>query len=171
MKADLQKKLKYINNPDSLSHGKHRGLNITETFLEKSEVGREYLGAHLAKGINYSTRRLIQAITDTFPTGCNKLRWKMTDNDNCTCGSVKETMSHLQTTCPLWKEARIKAHHMIWNSLFEQIEMSCSSTFSVGFVCTQETVISKYSDRPSEWQQDGTWNEWHSALARLNDLS
>ena len=62
MKADIQKKLKYINNPDSLSHGKHRGLNITETFLEKSDVGREYLGAHLAKGINYSTRRLIQAI-------------------------------------------------------------------------------------------------------------
>ena len=74
MKADLEKKLKYLNNPDSLSHGTHKGLNVTETFLERSDVGREYLGKHLAKGLNYSSRRLIQAITDTFPTGCNKLR-------------------------------------------------------------------------------------------------
>ena len=103
----------------------------TEQWLTSEGLHRHLLAEVSSKqGVCPARRRTIQAITNTFPTMENLMRYKIKESNICPLGDCREveTLCHLQCECRETKKTRIAVHHSIWKTVLEQVEMQTEAT-------------------------------------------
>jgi ribonuclease HI len=96
----------------------------THNWLTLKGVYRNMLGQCL-HSMDYSPqlKRLIQAISHSYPTEDKLRQWHIRLTATCPlgCGEAKETLAHAQCFCPCTKAARVAVHHEIWKSIIELV--------------------------------------------------
>jgi hypothetical protein len=90
-------------------------------------TGRQLLSAILWQTGQYTvsekiTKRMLQCLTNTFPTQSKLQQWGKTSEAKCPfCPATVETLFHWQQECPQFHDARSKAHNTIWEAVFDAI--------------------------------------------------
>jgi len=113
----------------------------SQTLLAKSQssrtvlkltaegMGREYLPAILWSETGPYTvedkvvKRMLQCLTNTFPTQARLKQMGKADSDICRfcSANVAETLFHWQSECTQFSDARTRVHHDIWSVVFTAI--------------------------------------------------
>lgn len=133
----------------------------TSDFLSREGEGREVIGERLKdKTIPWQVqRRLMQAVTNSFPCGAHLFRMGLRGSNGCTlCQRAQqqrendqreglrrtdpETLGHIQSArCALQAKAATSAHHRCWQQV--QREISAASPESTGW--TFPTLVGEQS--------------------------
>ena len=147
------------------SKPKPPATSVTQQWLAMPQSGRAYLGDWLKTTKPcLAFKRVIQAVTRTYPTGSNLHRWKIKTSAECTlgCGNTKETVAHIQCWCPQLQTNRIAAHHSIWNSIVRDLRthvktkdttILTEATISSLKSAIRETTQKEYAPQRGEWQK------------------
>ena len=116
--AALRESKQSLDEQEEPRKSKH--MNRTETFLSRSNCGRELLGKALrVMHSNASSRRLLQTIGDALPVQAKLQQWRLSPFGLCPlCGTGTETLCHAQCLCPALQHARRKAHHHGWETTY-----------------------------------------------------
>ena len=125
------------------SRPKPPATSATQQWLAMPQSGRAYLGDFLKTTKPcLAFKRVIQAVTRTYPTGSNLHRWKIKTSAECTlgCGNTKERVAHIQCWCPQLQTNRIAAHHSIWNSIVRDLRTHVKTKDTT--ILTEATISS-----------------------------
>lgn len=158
-------------------------MNRTETFLSRTNCGRQLLGKVLrVMHRNASSRRLLQTLGDAFPVQAKLHQWRLSPLSICSlCGTGTETLCHAQCLCPALQHARRKAHHHGWEITYNLMsekanrqwtmrkEMSVSSLKSLSVPLERRTDW----DRLTESLEDDTLlveDPHEEAIQRISEL-
>jgi hypothetical protein len=89
----------------------------------RADQGRELLGKALGEmRISTAKKQVLQSIAGAFPCNAVLYKWRIVQSAACAlCGHPTETQSHIQCSCPALKEARIRAHHNLAQTLWKGI--------------------------------------------------
>jgi hypothetical protein len=98
-------------------------LSLTAAWMLSTDQGRELLGKVLGEmRISTAKKQVLQSIAGSFPCNAVLHKWKIVQSAACAlCGHPRETQSHIQCSCPALKEARIRAHHNLAQTLWKGI--------------------------------------------------
>jgi len=138
-------------------------ISLTADWLLRPEQGRSTLGAVLrSMKPSADKRRILQSLGGTYPCNATLLKWKLTSSPACSlCGQAVETVSHVQCTCPVLREARIRAHHNLVILLWGWLQRA-SSRWVIHREMTVEALCGLAS--PPDCH-----NDWQRAVDELRD--
>jgi len=103
--------------------GSPPALSLTAAWMLRTDQGRELLGKALGEmRISTAKKQVLQSIAGAFPCNAVLYKWRIVQSAACAlCGHPTETQSHIQCSCPALKEARIRAHHNLAQTLWKGI--------------------------------------------------
>ena len=132
-------------------------MNRTETFLSRTNCGRQLLGKALRViHSNASSRRLLQTLGDALPVQAKLHQWRLSPFSLCQlCGTGAETLCHTQCLCPALQHARRKAHHYGWETTYNLMAEKASKQWNL----RKEMSVASFksltapSDRHMDWER------------------
>ena len=136
---------------------KSKNMNRTETFLSRSNCGRELLGKALrVMHSNASSRRLLQTLGDALPVQAKLQQWRLSSSGLCPlCGTGTETLCHAQCLCPALQHARRKAHHHGWETTYNLMYENANKNWTLRKEMSVASLKSLPvpSDRRMDWER------------------
>ena len=143
--------------------GEAPALPLTAAWMLRPGQGRRLLGKALEElAVSSKKRQVIRSIAGAFPCNALLAKWYPNRSAACVlCGHATETQSHIQCICPALKEARIRAHHNLANTLWDGIRAAGRK-----WVIEKElTVVGLQSLNPPGNRLD----EWYRAMDEMTD--
>jgi hypothetical protein len=142
-------------------------LPLTAAWMLRTNQGRDTLGKVLGDmKISTAKKQELQSIAGAFPWNAVLHKWGIAPSPACAlCGHPAETQSHAQCSCPVLKEARIRAHHNLAQRLWKGIRDA-----SKGWIITTEQTVAGLQGLQGLPQPQELIPEWHRALDELADL-
>jgi len=139
-------------------------LPLTAAWMLRPNQGRDTLGKVLGDmSISTAKKQVLQSIAGAFPCNAVLHKWGIAPSPACAlCGHPAETQSHVQCSCPVLKEARIRAHHNLAQRLWKGIRDA-----SKGWIITTEQTVAGLQGLP---QPEELIPEWQRAWDELTDL-
>jgi hypothetical protein len=134
-----------------------------EQFLLRDGESRPHLGSWLCNTKDPNkVRSVLMACGDYYPCNAKLFQWKISSSETCSlCHAPRETLCHIQCTCPALEQARIKAHHEIWSSVFtliqKNLKVECTAVKEAG-------VHSWHLQQPSPKYQEAAVAQSHMYL-------
>ena len=143
--------------------GEAPALPLTAAWMLRPGQGRRLLGIALEELVVSSKKRqVIRSIAGAFPCNALLAKWYPDRSAACVlCGHATETQSHIQCICPALKEARIRAHHNLANTLWAGIS-AAGRNWVIG---KELTVVGLQNLNPPSDRLD----EWYRAMDEVTD--
>ncbi len=113
-------------------------LPFTAAWMLRPNQGRDTPGKVLGDmSISTAKKQVLQSIAGAFPCNAVLHKWGIAPSPACAlCGHPAKTQSHVQCSCPVLKEARIRAHHNLAQRLWKGIRDA-----SKGWIITTEQTV------------------------------
>jgi ribonuclease HI len=167
--VNLNKRFYSLDSPPPTSIPPKKAMTRAETFLSRQTCGRHLLGKALCLlPKREPTRRILQALGNTFPVRSKLAQWGLAQQPDCLlCRAKVETLCHTQCLCPALAPARILAHHHCWNTVFSLLAGSAGK----GWVLRQEMTVSGMAAMKAPAAMPGQNMEWGRLAAILDDES
>ena len=143
--------------------GEAPALPLTAAWMLRPGQGRRLLGKALEELVVSSKKRqVIRSIAGAFPCNALLAKWYPDRSAACVlCGHATETQSHIQCMCPALKEARIRAHHNLANTLWAGIS-AAGERWVIG---KELTVVGLQGLNPPSNRLD----EWYRAMDEMTE--
>jgi hypothetical protein len=126
--------------------------------------GRDTPGKVLGDmSISTAKKQVLQSIAGAFPCNAVLHKWGIAPSAACSlCRHPVETQSHVQCSCPVLKEARIRAHHNLAQRLWKGIRDA-----SKGWIITVEQTVAGLQGLQ---QPEALIDDWQRAWDEITDM-